>query len=84
MNLQLIICHPKFPTINADSHKKATTRIYEGGIDNIKCVFNSPPYLSLVLSNKKLISWPGLIFKVSLFLKPYCVNNGTAFDRLLI
>lgn len=31
MNLQLTICNSKFPTINADSHKKATAKIYEGG-----------------------------------------------------
>lgn len=71
MNLQLTICNSKFPTINADSHKEATAKIYEGEMDNIKCIFILPPYFNLVLSNKNFISWPLLIFKVNLFPKLY-------------
>lgn len=71
MNLQLMICNSKFPTINADSHKKATTRIYEGEMDNTRCIFILPPYFNLVLLNRNFISWLVLISKVNLFPKFY-------------
>lgn len=69
MSLQ-IMGHSKFPTINADSQKKLTLRIHEWEIDNIKCIFISPPFLNLVLS-KNLTSWPMFTFKVNLFPKLY-------------
>lgn len=49
------------------SHKKVSIRIYEGEVDNIKCVFISPLYLNLILYKKDFVRWSMLIFKVNLF-----------------